>query len=270
MSKFSRRTLVESIDVLDLQLSQAETSHFLLTLGPEVKNGVRGEGVSVRKRMNDLIEFVDEHPDHVIDDGLLITVIIEKAVALLPLEDPENEWTETSGFFARIKVFKRALQQDGFVVTGGTLRPSLPVDIGLPGVEAELMRLLRKHGFSTAEGHLEQAVDAHVHGNWASANGQIRTFFDALLDEIAEKYDPSAHTVGSGHPRRAKLAKKGFLSIDLNEWDNDGKGFINGLVRRLHPQGAHPGLSDEDDSAFRLHVVLLTAALLLRRYDQNA
>ena len=98
MSKFSRRTLVEAIDVLDLQLSQAETSHFLLTLGPEVKNGVRGEGVSVRKRMNDLIEFVDEHPDHVIDDGLLITVIIEKAVALLPLDDPENEWTETSGF----------------------------------------------------------------------------------------------------------------------------------------------------------------------------
>jgi hypothetical protein len=55
----------------------------------------------------------------------------------------------------------------------------------------------------------------------------------------------------------------------LNEWDDDGKGFINGLVKRLHPQGPHPGLSDEDDSTFRLHVVLLTATLLLRRFARG-
>ncbi|TIT17485.1 MAG: hypothetical protein E5W70_32070 [Mesorhizobium sp.] len=48
---------------------------------------------------------------------------------------------------------------------------------------------------------------------------------------------------------------------------NEGKNFINGLMKRLHPQGAHPGLSDEDDSTFRLHIVLLSARLLLTRYD---
>jgi hypothetical protein len=89
-----------------------------------------------------------------------------------------------------------------------------------------------------------------------------------LLDGIAEHLDPTASTLGSGQLRRTKLAALEFLSIPLNEWNNDGKGFINGLVKRLHPQGAHPGLSDEEDCTFRLHVVLLTAALLLRRFDK--
>lgn len=269
MGGFSRRTMVKAIDVLDSHLSQAATSHLLITLGPEVNRAIRGEGVSVRKRMNDLMEFVDEHPAFLTDDGLLESVLVGKAVTLVNSQFGEDWWAETGWMPTAIEGFKYALQQDGFVVTNGSLRPALPEELRLPDVEAELIRLLRKHNFITAEGHLEQAFDAHVSGNWASANAQIRTFLDALLDEIAEKIDPSAHTIGSGHPRRAKLASKGFLSKYLNEWSDDGKGFINGLVRRLHPQGAHPGLSDEDDSTFRLHMVLLTSALLLRRYDRN-
>ena len=271
MGEFSRRTVVKAIDVLVLDsfLNQAATSHLFITLGPEINRGVRGEEVSIRKRMNDLMEFVDEHPSFVIDDGLLESVLVGKALTLVSSQYGEDWWTETDWMPTAIEGFKYALQQDGFVVTNGSLRLALPEDMGLPEVEAELIRLLRKHRFVTAEGHLEQAFDAHVSGNWASANAQIRTFLDALLDEIAEKIDPSAHTVGSGHPRRVKLASKGFLSKYLNEWSDDGKGFVNGLVRRLHPQGAHPGLSDEDDSTFRLHVVLLTSALLLRRYDRD-
>jgi hypothetical protein len=42
---------------------------------------------------------------------------------------------------------------------------------------------------------------------------------------------------------------------------------MNGLANRLHPKGSHPGLSDNEDSTFRLHVVLLTARLLLTRFD---
>lgn len=130
------------------------------------------------------------------------------------------------------------------------------------------MQLMSKYGLTTPKGHLQHALDAHARGNWAAANGQIRTFFDALLDAIAEGVYASAATLATGHPRRAKLASHGFLSIPLNEWDNDGKGYINGLVRRLHPAGPHPGLSDEDDSTFRLHTVLLTTTLLLRRLDK--
>jgi hypothetical protein len=131
------------------------------------------------------------------------------------------------------------------------------------------MRLMTKYSLATPRGHLQQALDAHARGNWAGANGQIRTFFDALLDAIAESVAPTAAALSSGQPRRSKLASHGFLSIPLNEWADDGKGYINGLVKRLHPAGPHPGLSDEDDSTFRLHTVLLTATLLLRRLDRQ-
>jgi hypothetical protein len=135
--------------------------------------------------------------------------------------------------------------------------------------ENETTRLLQKHGFETAKGHLDQALDAHGRGDWAAANSQIRTYFDALLDNIAEKLDASAASLGSGQPRRARLGALGFLARHLHEWDDDGRGFINGLVRRLHPDGAHPGLSDEEDSTFRLHVVLITGRLLLTRFDRR-
>src|ERR1700743_1068769 len=48
----------------------------------------------------------------------------------------------------------------------------------------------------------------------------------------------------------------------LMNWSSDRKNFINGLFKRLHPAGSHPGLSNQADSTFRRHVVLLTAALL--------
>jgi len=56
-----------------------------------------------------------------------------------------------------------------------------------------------------------------------------------------------------------------------NEWENDrGKpAFVLGLWARLHPQGSHPGLSEEDDCTFRLQVTLITARLFLRRLDQR-
>jgi hypothetical protein len=53
--------------------------------------------------------------------------------------------------------------------------------------------------------------------------------FDALLDGISERLDPVVTGLGSGQPRRAELAALNFLSVQLNKWDNDGKGFINGL-----------------------------------------
>jgi hypothetical protein len=222
----------------------------------------------VSECLNNLIRLTDEWPDKEIDDGqLLRDALIDNAVSLVPLPPaPEAAWM-ASPDATDMAVFRRALELDGYVITEGALRRTLPANVGLPTAESETTRLLQKHGFKTAKGHLDQALDAHGRGDWAAANSQIRTYFDALLDNIAEKLDASAGSLGSGQPRRAKLGALGFLTGHLNEWDDDGRGFINGLVRRLHPQGAHPGLSDEEDRTFRLHVVLLTGRLLLTRFD---
>jgi hypothetical protein len=264
--QYSRRTIIAAIDVLERH-TQAEISSLLTEFGPEVYKAIRGETASAKKRMNDLKQFVDAHPAHQVDDGLLENVLVERAVSFFPTDEP-RPWGEPEPLPPDLEKLSRALEQDGFVVTAGSLRRILPAGIGLPTTESELVRLLERHSFAIAKGHLEQAMENHARGNWAAANAQLRTFFDALLDAITERLDATAATLPTGQARRSKLASLGFLSIPLNEWDNDGRGFINGLVKRLHPQGSHPGLSGDDDCTFRLHVVLVTAALLLRRFDQ--
>jgi hypothetical protein len=249
-----------------------ELTRYLLKLGSEYADAVGSEKVDVPQCVNNLIRFVDYWPDRELPDGgLLRDALIEKAVSLIPPPPEHPPWiTEPPPPPPPppdVETFRRALELDGFVITDGVLRRTLPADIALPTAESETSRLLLKYGFTIAKGHLDQALDAHGRGDWAAANSQIRTFFDALLDNIAEKLDATAAALGTGQPRRAKLAALGFLTRHLNEWDDEGRGFINGLVRRLHPQGAHPGLSDEEDSTFRLHVVLLTGRLLLTRFD---
>jgi hypothetical protein len=208
-----------------------------------------------------LIKFLDEDPGYRLGDSeLLWEKFVETAVSLLRspieriswgLEDEVDEPLATPD-----EALRRALQLDGFVISGNRLRRALPVDAGLPAAESEVDRLLTKHGFAVPKGHLDQAIDAHVRANWASANGQFRPFFEGLLDAIAEKLVPS-----EGDSLR-RLLQVGFIQRDLNERD-----FVQGLMKRLHPKGSHPGLSGEEDSTFRFHLVLLTARLLLTRFD---
>ena len=120
---------------------------------------------------------------------------------------------------------------------------------------------------SVSRGHLDQGIAAHVRGDWAAANAQFRSFIESLFDSVAEHLADGAALPPVGNQRRIWLANRNppFFLADLNEWDGQGHGFIEAFFRRLRPAGAHPGLSDEDDSTFRLHLVLLVARNLLRR-----
>jgi hypothetical protein len=268
--RFSRRTVIAAIEMME-PFNHAQLTRFLLKLGPDLASKI-GEKGYISQRLNKLIALaLDElPPNYPVEGGeVLQDVLVENAVSLLPGYGYNPEYAGEEAFYLppRAAEFLRGLERDGFTVSSSVLRRALPVDIELPAAQSEIDRLLEKHELVTAKGHLTQALDAHARGNWAAANSQIRTFLDALLDEIAVKIDPTAAAIGSGQPRRTKLASKGFLSRDLNEWDDKGLGFVNGLAKRLHPQGSHPGLSDDEDSTFRLHVVLLTARLLLTRFE---
>lgn len=270
--RFSRRTVIAAAEVMeDVLETHASLTRQLLKLDSRLAE--RCNSGTLTDRFNHLIKFFDECPDYRLDDSeLLWEKFVETAVSLLRPPPEIDDWLEGENepeakAQTPAAAFRRALELDGFIVSGKTLHRALPVDVGLPAAQSEVDRLLEKHGLTTPKGHLKQALDAHGRGDWAAANSQIRAFFDALLDDIAGKLDASAATLSSGQPRRAKLAAMGFLSRHLNEWADNGTGFVNGLVKRLHPQGAHPGLSDEEDSTFRLHVILLTARMLITRFD---
>ncbi len=149
----------------------------------------------------------------------------------------------------------------------------IPVELEAAQVENELFRLLRKYNFGITEGHLNQAIQNHTDSNWAGANSQFRTFIESLLIEISKKLTP-ANVVTSATVVISVLSntvKPPFLSIALNEVKHPAcdTPFVNGLWKRLHPEGSHPSLSDEEDCTFRYHICMVFSRYLLARLEQR-
>lgn len=162
-----------------------------------------------------------------------------------------------------------SLKRDGFIMIGRTIRKMLPNEIEEAKTENELFILLTKFNFSITKGHLEQAILNHSQGNWAGANGQFRPFIESLLIDICKTIAPGnkCENASSAINILSKTVTPVFLRADLNEVENNNcnKPFIEGFWKRLHPEGNHPGLSDEEDSTFRYHISIVVAYNLLNR-----
>lgn len=265
MSKFSRATIIEAISYLD-ELSHAEMDRLLLKYGLE---GVAPYSLgSKTARLNALIRHLIEHPEEKGPLGSdMAFELIEEVIRIL------NRHCGAIMVKPYPEELTNTLRQDGYTIEDGKLRSTLPENIQLAEQANQLDSLLSRYGFTTAKGHLEQARNAHTRGEWASANAQLRSFMESLFDSIAEKLVGDTATLPStSYQRREFLARMNppFLLASLNEWEIGGKGgFLQGLWNRLHPQGSHPGLSDDEDSTFRLHIVLLAATHYLKRLDER-
>lgn len=261
---FTRPTIVAAAEMLERH-TQASFDTMLLRLALE--NQIpESSGISVAKKCGLVARAVIARPDvvvHTLDGTVtLAEALVREAVSLVRARFPSPAQT----------ALLRGLARDGYVIEGDDethvtrLRAALPAEVALPETDDEVRRLLRQLGFQISSGHLDQAIEAHTRGDWAAANAQLRTFFESLFEAIAFAVDaPAASNCANSENRRAMLATKGFLATDRNEWSQDGKSYINGLFKMLHTDGSHPGLSDEDHSTFRLHLVLVTARTFLRR-----
>lgn len=262
---FSRPTVVAATELLE-QHTQARFNQAVVRLGLE--NDVSQDTtVSVGKKIAVLGKVVVARADQVLQtvDGpvTLAEALVREAAQLAIPASTDALHTD----------FLRGLARDGFVLVPpansgqrASIRAALPGEIHLPTTDDEVHDLLKQFGFATPLGHLDQAIDAHTRGDWAACNGQLRVFMEGLFDDIARHIDPpQAAQLPTAENRRAMLATERFLDASSNEWSGDGKAYVNGLFKMLHTQGAHPGLSDQDHSTFRLHVVLVTAGMYLRR-----
>lgn len=167
-----------------------------------------------------------------------------------------------------------SLKRDGYTIQGRTIRKMLPAEIEEAKTESKLFVLLNQFNFSTTKGHLEQAILNHSQGNWAGANGQFRPFIESLLIDICIKILPNnkCESASSAISLLSKTASPTFLRAELNEVENNNcnKPFIEGFWKRLHPEGNHPGLSDEEDSTFRYHISIVVALNLLIRLTKRS
>ena len=263
---YSLLTMTKGAALFEEQ-TQAKVDRLIIELDLEDQLNLPSE-LSRDHKVNRIIQYAKKNPEHQTMEGSNLTDrIVEKAAELAGELKPV--WKEHPAYMG----FVRALNLDGFILEEeGRIRRTLPEVADLPEANNEVNVLLEALGFNTPKGHLEQAIANHSNGNWAAANSQLRTFLQSLFDEIALAVDNAkASTVQTGENRRQFLAKTEppFLVEQLGEWSNDGKNFVNGVFKRLHAYGSHPGLSDEEDCTFRLHLVLITARHFLRRAKQS-
>ena len=253
-SKFSNLTLIEAVNLYRL-LTQAQFEQQMLYFSLSLEILPRG-GLSIENKANTLTSFVIENPSLQTAEGKrLDDEIVERTVVVPPQ-------------FGRTAL-TRALARDGFtLMKDGSLMANLPEVADLPMANDELNALLDEMKMPVAKDHLRQAIKNHADGDWAAANSQLRSFLEDLFNRVSIRLDTikGSESLNSEN-RRTRLAKidPPFLLESLGEWSNDGKNFVNGLFKRLHPEGSHPGLSDDEDCTFRLHMVLIIGRHYLRR-----
>jgi hypothetical protein len=268
LPQFSRITIIETIGLLE-SLTHADLDRFLLKY--ELERIAPQELRPKTAKLNAVIKYLIDNPDEKGPFGANLTFEIIEDV----LESISSNIYAPPIIKECLPKLINSLKRDGYVITDeGGLKTMLPESIKPVEKENELNSLLDKFGFTTTKGHMDQATSAHTRGDWASANAQLRSFMESLFDSIADKLVGGKITLpppGHQRQRRELLTKltPPFFIPTLNEWEIGKCGFLQGLLKRLHPQGSHPGLSDEEDSTFRLHLMILTASYYLKRLDSR-
>lgn len=249
---FSRTTIIRLVNALNLQ-THANIEMFALEFALENKIS----GSSIKHKEASIIRYLIENPDESAPNGTpLIQALIEHLLSRFRgYSEPLEQFPE----------LVNSLDHDGYILDQKGLRRKLPDEIPIAVQENELIQIIDGLGFDVAKGHYEQAVAAHTRGDWAAANAQLRSFVEDLFNRITDSIAPGNYS--SSYEGWVALYKAGFFKAELNEWTDDGKGFLQGFWKRLHPQGSHPGLSEKDDCTYRFHLVIVTTHYIATRYD---
>jgi hypothetical protein len=282
VNEFSRMTVVGALEVIASFTSVADMEVLTLqwAVDEQVEIGNEANFVAGVAKI-----AVREDPSVLTENGWvpLTRAVVEKAIKAPAYRQDTEAWAKFTvglrldGFnviFRDVEVTPSAILGSGEIQTVARLVRMLPENItGIDFGEAEdeIGVLLNECGFHVAKGHLNQALSAFQRGEWSSANGELRNFFESYLNEIAAGLGYTG--AGDSKARRDFLGslQPPFLLSDYNEWNtiNQKPQFVQGLMSRLHPHGGHPGLSEEEDSTFRTQISLVTARLFLRRYNQR-
>lgn len=203
--QFGRETLVAAGRTMD-RFTQGDVDAFLLDHGLE-DAGIVG---AVQTRATRLIYYLLENREMTTGDGGNLVDAVVRDLAERAARRRVPPWEEDTTFAERYPRLARALERDGFVVKDGGLVRAMPAALGLPATDDEVHELLKRFSFVTSMGHLDQAIQSHCNGLWAAANGQLCSFMEALLDEVAERITTDASTLPpSGHARRTPATHRG-------------------------------------------------------------
>ncbi|MEI2630739.1 hypothetical protein [Erwinia aphidicola] len=249
---FSNRTIQEIVKAIKFS-THTEFDDFLIYFELPEEIG----GLSISKKENSLVNFLIKNRDLKGPDNSNLSVEIIEHI----IKKGKTSFSRNSN----LDNLNNTLKKDGYELTENSVRKILPDEIPVAQTENRLNEILNKYGFSTAISHYNQAIASHGRGDWAAANSQLRTFVEDFFNQVHCKIQ--AGNGDTTNQKRGELEKAKFFRSEYNEYLHNGTGFIEGFWKRLHPQGSHPGLSEEEDSTFRLHLVLIVIHYYAERLD---
>lgn len=290
-AEFNRMTIVAASEVVAAFKSHSDME--LLEIQWAIADSVTGSGKTGRAASWAKLAVERSHGFPMLQNSDAVmtesgTVTLARAIVETAIQAPAQHRTGDCW-----KKFIAGLRFDGFEAVGeqgqnkafsfsnSTLTKKLRLVRMLPEsvpeldfreAESEVIALLNQHGFSVAGGHLNQAMSAFQRGEWSSANGELRNFYESYLNEIANQLGCSLSDSKAKRDFLGNGVAPPFLLEEYNEWNinNQKPQYVQGLMSRMHPHGGHPGLSEEEDATFRLQISLITARLFLRRFNQRA
>ena len=275
---FSIKTCSEIVFIIE-NWDAAIVDRCMISLEIESPKSIKGSYISKAKKANAILDAIKK--DFVRQKEVLKYIIdkVNREESANSTGDPftfEEPKDADTIFAEKYPELVNSLKRDGFRILNSEIVSLLPEALEHAKVESELILLLEKHNLTVSKGHLEQAIKNHAEGNWAAANAQFRSFFESLLVGIADILDSSKKHSGYADAYTCLSSTSlnpEFFSSDLNEIAKTGakndKTYVVGLWNRLHPEGSHPGLSDEEDCTFRYHTVLIFARYVLNRLDDR-
>ena len=289
MSEFNPMTIAAAAEVIGRSMTGGDME--ILEAQWAIAGECKGPGKS--SRIAHWARLAAQDDMHVLTEAGRVSL----ARALVETAICAPEGARTGGRWRRLVA---GLRFDGFeiVETQGEMAPDrawrrgpatrslrlvrmLPRDI--PGLDfreaqSEIAVLLKRHGFAVAHGRLKRAVTAFGRGEWPAADDELQGFCEELIEAMTE--GPGRGGDDHAEARRDLLGRlqPPVLSAGRIGGNADGRkprhasGPADG-PRARGGHSCHPGHADlavqEEDAAFRLQTVLVTARLLLRRFDRG-
>lgn len=261
---FSKATLMDIMSLLQGIKSHSELNTYFFRYGLEHVS----VGSSKEQRVFSVAKHLFDNPKIPgIMSNNLAYEIVEDVVQTIS-KNPYH-YDDVTNEFIKYPQLRRLLLKDGFVIQDNKLIRTFESDLDFNHNETLLEKILNKHNLATAKGHYAQANNAFNRGDWAACNSQLRSYVEELLNKLAEKI--TGITPDSSQAAKIALSKSTppIFYKELNEWLDNGQGYFETFWKRLHPHGSHPGLSDEEDSIFRLNLVQISTLEILKRFDKN-
>ncbi|MEW6066077.1 MAG: hypothetical protein AB1538_13095 [Bacillota bacterium] len=235
--RFSERTMAECCSIIHNVMTDAQLDNFFTKFGLQQIYRRLPTGSAKLKRIQEVVAYLSRPGAMKDTDDLWDRLILEIIEILYgKIGDKKSSWSN----------IEDALRADGYEIENGKVVLSLPQSGEVKQIYDKIEKKLGKMGLGVPLRHLEQARENYNLQLWESANASIRSFLEAVFNEIAEKLPTYPQNgIDQGGKRRQFLAEVNFISKDESE-------LLKHLFKILHTSGSHPGISNESDCSSRI------------------